>query len=319
MFSTADLFQTKARKRIDNIMRAPDRWGNSPTIAAYVLSGGAFAVFFGGGMPEVFVATIIGLIAGVLAVVLRRWRVTTRLFELLAATAAAFITGIAGHYLGSFVEWIPLAAGLIILLPGISLLDSVTELSHGRLESGAARLAGVGVAFTALACGAIAGTSISDLLPRISHSSPSQPFGTWQIFLALTIVALGSTVRFRARLQDLPVIFLASLLAFYVTRWETELIAGLAGPFLAAFLLGVAGSLFAKFAARYPGTRRHSRYRAAGSRLRRCAKYVIPAFARHDCRSRPRIQDVLDRYGTDRGPLVQSIVGKRRCSRGNLQ
>jgi uncharacterized membrane protein YjjP (DUF1212 family) len=247
-FIGGELSPEQAKAQIDEIMRAPQRWGSAALIVAYVLSGGAFAVFFGGGLCEVIVATLVGLTAGLLAVAMRRWRITTRLFELIAAAAAAMVVEIAGHFFGPFVQWIPIAAGLIILLPGISLLDSVSELSHGHLESGAARLAGVGVAFLALAFGTVAGTSFADLLPELPQATHSQPLGAGWTLLALIVVAFGSMIRFRARPRDLPIIFAASLLALYVTQWETEHMGGLAGPFLAALLLGLAGNAFGKLA-----------------------------------------------------------------------
>jgi len=62
---------------------------------------------------------------------------------------------VADAYLGSFVHWIPLASGMVILLPGLSLVDSIEELANGHLASGGARMAGVGVAFLALIFGVL--------------------------------------------------------------------------------------------------------------------------------------------------------------------
>ena len=45
------------------------------------------------------------------------------------------IDNLAYDVLPSLVEWIPLASGLIILLPGLALVDAVEELAHGHLVS----------------------------------------------------------------------------------------------------------------------------------------------------------------------------------------
>jgi uncharacterized membrane protein YjjP (DUF1212 family) len=238
----------QAKLEIDAIMQSPERWGPPSTISAYILSSGAFAVFFGGGANELLVATLVGIVAGVTSVVMRRWVVTTRLFELVAAAGAGLTVQVASQLIGSCVEWIPLAAGLIILLPGISLLDSVTELSHGLLVSGGARLAGVIVAFLALAFGAMAGSSIDDFLPPNQVAEHPEPLGWGATYAALIVVAVGSTIRFRARPRDFAIILAATALAYYAARFDSEHLSQLAGAFLAAFLLGLAGNAFAKFA-----------------------------------------------------------------------
>ena len=128
----------EAKRRIDFVMRAPARWGPVAVVLAYVLSAGAFAVFFGGHLQEVVTGVCVGLAVGLIAIAMRQIRTTTRLFELLAAAAAAAIAIAAYDYCTDFVEWIPLAAGLIILLPGFSLVDALDELAHGHLTSGSA-------------------------------------------------------------------------------------------------------------------------------------------------------------------------------------
>jgi len=166
------IFPDEAHARIDDLMKAPPRWGAIPTIAAYVLSAAAFAVFFRGGQTELMVAVAVGLAVGALAVIMRRIRTSSRLFELTAATTAAVIAIAGDSFLGHFQDWVPLASGLIILLPGISLVDAVEELSHGHLASGGARMAGVGVAFLALTYGTVLGESIAGYVPE-SHSPPA--------------------------------------------------------------------------------------------------------------------------------------------------
>ena len=203
----------EVKSRLDSIMNAPPRWGPAAVVVAYILSAAAFAVFFGGGNTELLVASAVGLVVGLTAVAMRRVRVSTRLFELAAAFAAAFVAESADWWLGSFVDWVPLAAGLIILLPGMSLFDAVDELANGHVASGGARLAGVAVAFLALAFGADLGWQVADFLPGDRHLLESAPLAGWAIIPALICVAAGSTVRFNARPRDGLAILLASTIA----------------------------------------------------------------------------------------------------------
>jgi uncharacterized membrane protein YjjP (DUF1212 family) len=245
---TADPAEAKAR--IDQIRKAPPRWGWPATVSAYVLSGAAFAVFFRGGLTEVLVATVVGLAVGVLAVTMARVRLSGRLFELSAAAAAGFVANVADWPLGSFVEWVPIAAGLIILLPGISLVDAVEELSYGHLSAGSARLAGMGVVFLALIFGVTLGWAVGDLFPGSPPLAEPKPLPDWAALPALLVVAVGSTIRFRARPADVGMILVSSALALAASRAGMAWIGELAGPFLASLLLGLAGALYARLLGR---------------------------------------------------------------------
>lgn len=235
-----------ATSRIEQIMSAPSRWSGFALAAAYVLSAGAFSVFFGGGSTELLVSICVGFAVGATAVAMRRVRVASRLFELTAAFAAAFLAESADWILGSFVDWVPLAAGLIILLPGMSLFDSVDELANGHVAAGGSRMAGVAVAFLALAFGAGLGFRVAEFLPGDRHLFDSTPLPDWSIVPALICVTAGSTIRFRARPRDAAPILLASVVAVAGSQWGAIAAGPHAGPFLAALLLGVASNLYAR-------------------------------------------------------------------------
>lgn len=235
----------EAKRRIDFVMRAASRWGWPSTILSYVLSAGAFAVFFGGATAEIVTAVLIGLAVGVIAVAIEHVRSSTRVFELASAAAASAIANAAYAFTDNFVEWIPLAAGLIILLPGLSLVDAVDELAHGHSSSGAARLAGVVVVLLAMAFGAVIGVTL--IVPTVNQpvETVQASVPAWWVVPALVAVAFGSMIRFRARLRDFWVALAGSIVALAGARLGAKELGLLAGPFLAAFLLGVSANVFA--------------------------------------------------------------------------
>jgi uncharacterized membrane protein YjjB (DUF3815 family) len=146
------------------------------------------------------------------------------------------------------VEWVPVAAGLIILLPGIMLVDAVEELSYGHLVSGGARMAGVAVVFLALTFGSILGTRLADLLPVLPPLQKElQAFPAWGLLPGFLLVAVGSAIRFRARPRDMAAIFAASAVALLAAQEGKQWLGHLAGPFLAALLLGLLANLFARW------------------------------------------------------------------------
>jgi uncharacterized membrane protein YjjP (DUF1212 family) len=236
-----------ARQRIDEIMEVRGRWGRTATVAAYVLSGGAFAIFFGAGTAELWASLAVGLAVGCVAVVLRRVRASSRLFELVAALLAGFIVGSVDIPLGSFAEWVPLAAGMIILLPGIMLVDATAELSQGHLVAGSARMAGVGVVFLAMTIGVVLGLRIADFMPSPPVLIKPLALPAWTVLPALVAVALGSTIRFGARLGDYGWVLLGSAVALASTRFGTETLGPVCGEFFGAFVLGLVAHLAARW------------------------------------------------------------------------
>ncbi len=241
------LSPTEAIAEIDAVMRAPARWGRVATALAYLLSAAAFAVFFGGGMQEVITAMCVGLVVGILAITIQQSPVSRRIFELSSAAAAAVIANVAHFAAPSIVDWIPLASGLIILLPGLATVDAVEELAHWHLTAGAARLAGVGVVLLAMTFGAVLGTVIVEPVATESATEVTDPLPDWLLGPALLAVAVGSTIRFRARVGDIWIALAASSLALAAARLGTAWLCDYAGSFVAALVLGLAGNLYARY------------------------------------------------------------------------
>jgi uncharacterized membrane protein YjjP (DUF1212 family) len=244
--SHGGLDPAEARRQIEQTMSTQPRWGPLAAIVAYVLSAAAFSVFFHGGWIEVMIGTVVGLAVGLLSVTMQRF--SRRLFELVAAALAAVIANLAHVVVGEFVEWIPLAAGLIILLPGLAMVDAIEELAHAQMTSGAARMAGVGIALLAMAFGAVLGLSAvpASLALAMEQAEPPVKLGWMWLIPALVAVAAGSTVRFRARPVDFWSALAASTLALVASRYATYALGQFAGPFIAALLLGLAAFIFSR-------------------------------------------------------------------------
>jgi uncharacterized membrane protein YjjP (DUF1212 family) len=237
----------EAIERIGRLASARPLRGRVATAAGFLLSAAAFSVFFGGGIHELLVATGVGLAMGFVAVSFGKSRASNRRYELTAAAVAGFVAATDDAHLGSYVHWIPVASGLVILLPGLSLVDSIEELSNGHLASGAARMAGVGVVFLALIFGVLLGISLAGLFAGPGQPGGAIPLPDWTIFAALLVVALGSTFRFQTRWQDLPWVLVASAFAFAGSRLGARMGNPLLGPFVGALLLGLLANLYARW------------------------------------------------------------------------
>ncbi len=197
-------------------------------------------------MRELLIAGLIGLAVGSVAAWFGKRRATNRRFELTAATVAGFIASGADVHLGHYVHWIPIASGLVILLPGLTLVDSLEELANGHLASGASRMAAVGMVFLALIFGVVLGVTFAGLTMGSNLTDQAIPLPAWLTLPALAVVSLGSMFRFQARWADLPCILVASAVALAGSRLGARLGNPLLGPFLGALLLGLTANFYAR-------------------------------------------------------------------------
>jgi len=231
--------------RLRRIASAPDRYGVLLTIACFGIASAAVARFLGGGVPEIVAGAAIGVQTGVLAQLAALRPAAARVFEWVAALAAALAALLWAVILGPLVPLTAALAGLIVLVPGLSLAQAFTEISTRHLVSGTARLAGAAMTFLAIGFGLALGSRLQPMVGAAAATAPIAPLPAWTEIVALVVAPVALTVLFRARPRDLWVILGAGIVAFAVARAGSRL-GGEVGMLLAAFALGVAGNLYAR-------------------------------------------------------------------------
>jgi len=113
------------------------------------LAGAAFCHNFGGGYIEMtvaFIATVVGLFVRQEAT---RVKFNPYLCVFFAAFAASLIAGLAGHFKIGAEPDKALATSVLFLVPGIPLINSVTDLMDGNIQNGMVRaMNGLMIAFS---------------------------------------------------------------------------------------------------------------------------------------------------------------------------
>ena len=125
-------------REIEGIVRLPPRYGALVTALAFGLASAAAGRFLGGGLVEIAVAAVIGLSTGLLAAVTRRAAGFARIFEPVAAFAAAGIAAAVSILLAPHSVFVATLAGLIVLIPGFTLTVAMTALATRHLPGVAA-------------------------------------------------------------------------------------------------------------------------------------------------------------------------------------
>lgn len=229
------------------IEETPPEYSWPVKIVSYGVASSAAAVFFGGQLPEVVAAGLIGLVACLLVWLTSIHARTRSLSDMTAALVATLIAYAVAWATGNLRTDITILASLIVLIPGLGITVAVNELATQNLASGTARLLGAITTFLTIAFGIVMGRSVAIHLFPAMPPAAGPPLELGILLLAMGFSALAFTVLFQARLTDAAWILLAVLIAFGGTRLGHWLFAPDAAAWTGAFLLGVASNLFGRY------------------------------------------------------------------------
>ncbi len=243
---TGRITPAEGSARLDLLETFPPRYSTLVTTIAFAVASGSAARFLGGGVAEVAVGTTIGLTTALLALVAGKVAGLGRVFELVAAFLASILA--AGAAIAGFPVSASLAtlAGVIVLLPGLTLTTAITELSSQHLSSGTARLMGAIVLLMSVAFGIAFGTTSMQLLfGEIPQVTPL-PLPEWTLLIGLVITPLAFAVLLKAEIRDFPWIVLTGAVAFVGARFGGVLFGPELGAFGGALLAGMTSYWYAR-------------------------------------------------------------------------
>ena len=232
---------------VERILQLGERYSRFMTTVAFGLASAAASRFLGGGAREIAVSSVLGLVIGLLALAASKVGGLSRVFEPLAAFAASLLASLAPHWIGPYSVYNATLAGLIVLVPGLTLTVAMTELSTRHLVSGTARLSGAFVLFLAIAFGVALGGRIASVLAGAPHIVDAVPLPGWTEWAALIVAPLAFTVLLRAEPRDAIWIVLAGALAVAGGRMGARALGLELGVFVGALLVGAASNLYARF------------------------------------------------------------------------
>ncbi len=232
--------------QIDKINSDPPLYGFVVSVLGYAISSGAASVFFGGHWREILVSVMIGAFIGVIAQGSERWEALKRIYVPLASFFASLLAVFAGSLIPSMSVYIPTVAGLIILLPGLTLTIAMTELATLNLVSGTARLTHTMIIFLQMAFGVAAGLRIGESLVGEVHHPIIAVLPFWAQWLALLIVSGAFGLLFQVRVKDMGWMVLSAVMAFGSARLGTLWLGVELGAFLGALAAGMGSNIYAR-------------------------------------------------------------------------
>ncbi len=230
--------------RIDAIIALPPISRPIVRILAYGVASAVVCRILAGGLNEVVVAGVAGLLTGALSLASKRLPHGTHAFELVAAFAVSlFVTCVAAGGLRLSVPTATLG-GLITLVPGLALTVAMTELARRHLAAGTARLSGALLVFVAIAFGVAVGGEVARLLVGPVRSFAPRRLPEWTLTLALAMAPLAFGVLLRARLRDFPWLWLSSTIGYTTVRFAALSFAPAMAASVGALVVGILANLY---------------------------------------------------------------------------
>lgn len=216
------------------------------TLASGVASA-AGCRFLGGGLAEIRVAFVVGLVIGLLARAFRRLERPGHLFELTSAFVATLLVStifIAGYRSSISVTTL---AGVLIVLPGLTLTTAMTELASRHLAAGTARLSGAFVVFLAIAVGVALATTVVGAVYGPLRSPAVVRLPDWTLLIALAAMPLAFAALLGARMRDVPAIYLAAVVAFASMQAGQRALGAELGAVVGSVAVGILANAYERF------------------------------------------------------------------------
>jgi uncharacterized membrane protein YjjP (DUF1212 family) len=232
--------------------RPPTRRANLVMVAGFGLAAASIGGLLRLPWLDIATAGVSGLLIGLLDLASRGRPQMREAGEALAALAAGFIAIAVATWVAPLNLNTVVIASLIVLVPGMGLTNAVNELTSQHLVSGTARFAGALATLIKLTVGsalALGLAQLAGMAPQVRASRPQPDAVEWA---ALVVAALTFAVLFRARARDYPVVVLAAVGGYVVSRLGGQLWGSPMGIFLSALLVTAAGNGYARWMRR-PG------------------------------------------------------------------
>ncbi|HLL23108.1 MAG TPA: threonine/serine exporter family protein, partial [Kofleriaceae bacterium] len=209
----------------------------------HAVTSGGLAVSFGGTLIDVALASVIGLLLGLLAQVAKRSTDQARVFELVGSAIVSFVAVTMSSVVPTTPSLVTVAA-LIVLLPGMSLTVAMTELATRHLIAGTARLMSAVIVLLELVIGVALGDRIARSLVEAQQATPVA-LPEWAQWLALVASSAGIAIVVQAQLRAFGWILAACSVGYVGAAFGSQLDPQM-GVVVGAFAVGVLGNFFAR-------------------------------------------------------------------------
>jgi uncharacterized membrane protein YjjP (DUF1212 family) len=249
---------TEASEQMAALDKPSTALGRALTVLAFGVASAAVAGLLRTGWVDIGVAAVLGVIIGVIEVAGASRPHLAHASEAVAALVATVLASAFAHFVHPITVQTVVLAGLIVLMPGLTLTTAVSELASQQLVTGTTRFAGAVVVLLKLTFGSVAGTQLVQALGwSIAAGTPTQLPG-WIELVAMVMASFSFAILFRATWRDIPLVMASASVGYLLTRaanlWlglgTTGTFAG--GVFFSSLVMAALANVYGRSAGR-PG------------------------------------------------------------------
>ncbi|MBF0315175.1 MAG: threonine/serine exporter family protein [Oligoflexia bacterium] len=190
-------------KRLEAIDSLEERYPAWVMLATSGFASLSVSIVLGAGLFDLLPSFVIGLLVGVISLLSSKLAKLAHLGDIFCAFFGAVIAAVSSYFFPSISEEIVLLAGLIYLMPGLSITVATVELATQNYVAGSARLVGAGMGLLKILIGVMGGSGlVSHYLPR-PHHLPHHSLPDWLQWGSILISAISFAILFRAHIRDI--------------------------------------------------------------------------------------------------------------------
>jgi uncharacterized membrane protein YjjP (DUF1212 family) len=241
--SNKEINLDEANLQLEEIKKRKIRYSKWVNILFIAISNASAACLFGGGYAEILVSSVIGFAIGFILELLSSFPNLSRLNILFSSTIALFIAKIGVLFLGNYSVEIVSITGLILLIPGFSFSQSVTELAHGHAQSAIVRFSNVFLIFLMLAVGLGIGSQLVSLINIHPLKFHFQTLPSWVTYLAILIVPAGFGILFNAKKEHYFWMLIACVTSYFSMKYLSIYAIPEFAVLISAFILGIVSNV----------------------------------------------------------------------------
>jgi uncharacterized membrane protein YjjP (DUF1212 family) len=237
----------EARAKLGKLEKRPLPYPRVVQWVAFAVASGATAAFLRGAHAEVAAATVAGLLVGLIGWALARIPNARFLAEFAGGLAAAVVARAAAIWHPGVSREVVVLAGVITLIPGMTLTTALGEVARKNLVAGAARLTEAMVGFASILFGIATELGIEHLTrlsPLVQSSRAGLPI-EWQA-LALLGASWAIGVLFAVPLNYTWTAILSGAIGYVASSVGAHYLPGHVAAFLGALAVCTASHVFAR-------------------------------------------------------------------------
>lgn len=221
-------------KQIAALEKKKERYSAHFVNLCFGLIATTVSIFMGASVHTASAACLVGLVVGVLIIYKKKLHIV-QIADAVAAFAATLMAYGLNHWRADLDPGVMLLSSILIIIPGLTLTISVTELATQNLVAGTSRMMAALMSFFKISFGVALALKIFDLVGGKTSIPSFAGYDFWVPYLGLVLCAFVLVVLFLASPKDWFWITLSCFLAFFTADLGTQIL----GPHLGVMTGGL--------------------------------------------------------------------------------